>query len=485
MTLTAALLLTAGPAMAQAPQTAGPGPASPFRGSADFGGVFTTTDGDEARYQRYRDERDGVFSNLTVNRSARVSLRRQRVAHRVPRSDIQRHLLGPEGDVRISVGLAAAQLQLHHAHAVSTNGTTLTLDDNIQRAVQGPTNATNDGTLVGVPCAPGAPPAACSTPAQAAQAKATPSGYNPVANTFDLRHRRDTAVLGLTYAATTSVDIDAGFTRRSGTAPSPGARPSRSTMPSKSHFRSTSGPTTSSLGPRGRTPSRCSAFGWDGSWFNNAFESLVWDNPIRITDFNNGLAPPNGPYDPSGYSNGNGPAQGRMALAPDNNMNVVSATGLYKLPGRSTLNGTLQFTSQNQDEALIPWTINSLITGTPAVIAEFPHLAQLPRSTAEAEAQGVNALINLSTRPYRRMNFTVRYRYNKRDVQTPVFDATEYVRFDAVPEEIEEGFSPQFDNSRHLVRCERLLQPDGPGDAARWLWPRGGRASWPRVQRRR
>ena len=68
-----------------------------------------------------------------------------------------------------------------------------------------------------------------------------------------------------------------------------------------------------------------------------------------------------------------------MALAPDNNMNVVSATGLYKLPGRSTLNGTLQFTSQNQDEALIPWTINSLITGTPAVIAEFPHLAQLPR----------------------------------------------------------------------------------------------------------
>ena len=70
--LTAALLLIAGPAMAQAPQAPqpqAPGTASPFRGSADFGGVFTVTDGDEARYQRYRDERDGVFSNLTVNRS--------------------------------------------------------------------------------------------------------------------------------------------------------------------------------------------------------------------------------------------------------------------------------------------------------------------------------------------------------------------------------------------------------------------------------
>jgi hypothetical protein len=72
--------------------------------------------------------------------------------------------------------------------------------------------------------------------------------------------------------------------------------------------------------------------GWDGSWFNNAFDSLVWDNPIRITDFNNGLTPPNGPYDPSGYSNGNGPVQGRMALAPDNSMNVVSATASTSWP---------------------------------------------------------------------------------------------------------------------------------------------------------
>ena len=24
--------------------------------------------------------------------------------------------------------------------------------------------------------------------------------------------------------------------------------------------------------------------GWDGSWFTNAFQSLVWDNPIRITE---------------------------------------------------------------------------------------------------------------------------------------------------------------------------------------------------------
>jgi hypothetical protein len=198
--------------------------------------------------------------------------------------------------------------------------------------------------------------------------------------------------------------------------------------------------------------------GWDGSWFNNDVQSLVWDNPIRLTDFNNGQSPPAGPYDPSGYSNGNGPARGRMALMPSNMMNVVSATGLYKLPGRTTINGTLQLTSQVQDEALIPWTINSLIN-SPTVISAFPHLQDLPRPTAEAEARGINTLVNFNARPYRRVGFTVRYRYNDRDVQTPTFDATEYVRFDAVPEEIEEGLSHQYDTSRHIFDANVSLTP--------------------------
>ena len=465
--LTAALLLIAGPAMAQvpqAPQPPAPGAVSSLGGTADVGGVFTAVDGDEARYQRYRDERDGVFSNLTVNRSGSRYLfdgNASHIGYRDQKYNV--NYLGP----KVTFGFQWISLPLNYSYITrtpfTTNGSTLTLDDNIQRAVQGPTNATNDGTLVGVPCAPGAPPAACSNPTQAALAKATPSGYNAGANTFDLLHRRDTAIVGLNYAATRSVDIDAGFTtaKRNGTQPwgASFAFNDAVEVPLPIDQRTND----VKVGASWSNAKSMFRVGWDGSWFTNAFESLVWDNPIRITDFNNGLAPPNGPYDPSGYSNGNGPAQGRMALAPDNNMNVVSATGLYKLAGRSTLNGTLQFTSQNQDEALIPWTINSLIPGTPAVIAEFPHLAQLPRATAEAEAQGVNALLNLSARPYRRLNFTVRYRYNKRDVQTPVFDATEYVRFDAVPEEIEEGFSHQFDNSRHLFDANVSFSPTGLG----------------------
>ena len=128
-------------------------------------------------------------------------------------------------------------------------------------------------------------------------------------------------------------------------------------------------------------------------------------------------------------------------------MNVVSAMGLYKMARRTTINGTLQFTGQSQNEALIPWTINPVIAN-PTVYAAFPGLAALPRSTAEAEVKGVNALVNLNSRPFRRVSFNVRYLYNDRDNQTPQFDAREYVRFDAVPEEIEAGLSHQFDTTR-------------------------------------
>jgi hypothetical protein len=217
-----------------------------------------------------------------------------------------------------------------------------------------------------------------------------------------------------------------------------------------------------SLGATWAKPTGMFRVGWDGSWFTNGIQTLVWDNPIRLTDFDNGLAPPSGPYDPSGYSNGNGPARGRMALMPGNTMNVVSATGLYKLARRSSINGALQFSQQSQDEALIPWTINEVID-SPLVLAAFPHLTSPPRPTALAEAKGVNALLNFTSRPYRRIGLTVRYRYNERDVQTPTFDATEYVRFDAVPEEIEHGLSEQYDTSRQVFDASVAFTPAGWG----------------------
>ncbi len=441
------------------PQAPAQPPASLLNGTVNIGGLFSTVKGDQARYERYRDDRDGVRSGFSLNRHNATSLF-DASASNIGYHDQQYHV--GFTDRRVNFTFRWDSIPLNYSYITRTpyagGSGTLTLDDGAQRAVQGPTNATNDGTAVGVPCAPGAPPAACGNPAQVAQALAARSIYNDLAPAFDLQHRRDTAAFALTYAATRAVDIDARFTsaRKDGQQPwgASFAFNDAVEVPQPLDQRTDD----LALGASWANPRGMIRLEWDNSRFTNHIPSLVWDNPIRATDFNNGLAPPNGPFDPSGYSNGNGPVQGRMALAPSNMMNVVSATGLYKMPGRTTFNGTLQLTSQTQDEDLIPWTINSVIN-SPGVIAAFPGLAQLPRPTAEAEAKGVNALMNFSSRPMRAVSFVVRYRYNERDVQTPTFDAREYVRFDAVPEEIEEGLSHQFDTTRHNLDANVSFTP--------------------------
>ena len=54
----------------QTPQSQPPVPTSLFTGTFDVGGLFTTVEGDKARYERYRDARDGVYSTFSLNRAS-------------------------------------------------------------------------------------------------------------------------------------------------------------------------------------------------------------------------------------------------------------------------------------------------------------------------------------------------------------------------------------------------------------------------------
>ncbi len=427
------------PAAAQAP--AAPEPVVPSLGSIDFGARITGTDGDAARYERYRDLRDGVSSLFQIGKetpsyffdasASNVGYHDQRY-----QLDYQRH--------RMKFNFLFDAIPTNYSYdsvspwAVNDSGV-LTIDPALRQQVQ-------NRTAVGVPCAPGGPPASCSNPTQAAQALANRSIYATNLSEFDLATRRDTASLGLVYEATRNTDVNFTFSSTGKTGHQPWGASFAFNNSNEVPLPIDNRTNDITAGIAWANKRGMVRLNWDGSYFNQNIPSLTWDNPIRATDFNNGLQPPNGPYDPSGYSNGNGPAQGRMAMPPSNSMNVVSATALYKMARRTSVNGTLQFTTQSQNEALIPWTINPLIT-TPSVYALFPNLATLPRSTAEAEVKGINALLNFSSRIYKNLAFTARYRYNDRDVQTPEFDATEYVRFDAVPEETG-GPTEQFDSTR-------------------------------------
>ncbi len=252
---------------------------------------------------------------------------------------------------------------------------------------------------MGVPCAPGFGPTTCNATTSAA-AIANRSIYNQLLLPNDLQVLRNIVGVKLDYVATPAfgVDVDFSTTGRTGSMPWNASyafnNATQLTAPID-HRNNELKVGTEWVNPKGMF-----RVDYWGSFFENNIQTLTWDNPVFATDYNNGLVPPNGPYDPSGYSNGNGPAFGQSALWPSNTLNSFGVTGMYKALPKTTVNGNVQLTYMRQNEALLPWTLNTSINN-PTVLAEFPGLRALPRASAEAAVNGVNALVNLNSRPLR------------------------------------------------------------------------------------
>ncbi len=417
MSVTAALLLaSAGTVMAQQEPPSGGATAS-LTGSVDIGFRATSTTGDEARYERYRDLRNGAYTNIVFGKetsSYLFDVEAQNVGYRDQR------YAGQYRNSKFNFSFLWDSIPLNYSYISSTPWVEAqkgvwTLDTAARTAVQN-----KQPGVVGIP----------ANAAQAGQA----SIYRALAKPFDLQQRRDTAGFNLTYEATPDIGIDVAFstTHKSGYQPfgMSFAFNNANELPLPLDNRTND----FSVAVEWARPQGMFRASLDRSMFSNQYNQIEWDNPLRVTDFNNGLAPPLGPYDPSGYSNGNGPATGRISSFPDSTMTVVSFMGLYKMPRRTTVNGTVQVIDQNQNDTLIPWTTNSVIN-QPLVWAAFPELAQLERTTAEAKVRAVNALINFSSRPTGMLGFNAKYRHNTHANVSRPFNATEYVRFDAVPEE--------------------------------------------------
>jgi MtrB/PioB family decaheme-associated outer membrane protein len=290
----------------------------------------------------------------------------------------------------------------------------LTLDTAARQLVQA-------GSVIGVP--------------QNATQLLTPSIYRSIANPLVLESLRQTGAFTGAYEFSRNLTLDGGFLSSTREGHQPWGASFAFNVANEVPLAVNSRTNDATAGLEWTRPRGMFRLGWYGSFYDDHINELVWDNAFRATDTN--------PFDPNGYSNGNGPARGRMSVPPSNMLNSLTALGMYKLQPRTVMNGALTFTRMSQNDPLIPWTINPVIQ-TPAVFAAFPNLAAVPRATAEAKVDGLNAILNFTTRPNRFWGITARYRYNDHDNKTPHFDGTQYVRFDAVPEATG-GFSEQFD----------------------------------------
>ena len=413
------------PAPPQAPASA---PVQTGLNSIDFGFRGTSTSGDEARYERYRDTRNGAYTNIVFGRTS------DQYVFGATANNIGYHDQNYTVDYQnraVKFGFVFDAIPLNFCYTCSTPwvegaDNVWTLDPATRTAVQ------NSRYRFPPPAVP-LPAGFVGIPANAGQLQQT-SVYEALAQPFEMRQRRDTTGFNLSYELNADVSLTGAFksTHKSGYQPFGMSFAFTNANELPLHLDNRTNDV--SVGLEWVRPQGMFRAAYDYSAFSNKYNSIVWDNPLQVVDYDNGLLPTAGPYDPSGYSNGNGPAMGRISAFPDSSMSVVSFMGLYKIARRTSLNGTVQVVNQSQNDDLIPYTTNSVIN-QPAVWAAFPELASLQRTTAEAKVRSVNALMNFSTRMANNVGFTAKYRHNTHANLTRPYDAVEYVRFDAVPEE--------------------------------------------------
>jgi MtrB/PioB family decaheme-associated outer membrane protein len=333
----------------------------------DFGvrGTIFGSGSDQARFQRYRDVRDGgTLDRLRISKDTdayRYTLQADNVGYRDQRFSASYLNYG-----KVKANFEWNQTPLFYSQDTrtlydrSTPGQ-LTLNDSLQSGIQSKT-LTLANALSG-------------------------------ASVFDLRTRRDVASFALTYTATPNVDFNLTFknTQKTGAYPWGGSfgigGAVATELPVPVDHRTTDiGTNLEYANDWGYA-----RFGYDGSFFRNHITTLTWDNPSRVTD-----------------SATAGPAQGRMALWPNTEMNTVSAAGGLNLPGRSHATAFLSVASLTNNNPLLPYTINTALV-SPA----------LDRATSDVNARVTAMNYAFTSRPLTMLWFSARYRqydFNNRTV---------------------------------------------------------------------
>lgn len=378
---------------------------APGWNEVEFGGRWTTTSGDAARFQRYQDLRSGVLvDGVRVSRETGVwSL--QFGADNAGYRD-QRYAVAYERTGLFSVTGLWDQIPQFYSIDTRTpyspiGGTPIGLDDATQRAIQ--------------------------------LRQATSSAYIPLAQSFEMRERRDTGVIAAAITPTRAIDVTGTFStsRHSGELPWGASFGFSNDVEVALPYDSRTNDL--SLGAEWAGHRALVRVAYDGSWYDNLDDTLVWDSPLRL--------------DPIG----GGPSQGRMALWPSNTAHTVSAAGNFRMARRTQAAAFVSFGSRSNDQPLLPYTIN------PAL----PQLA-LPRATTEGEAQIFAANLSLVSRPLTDWRFSARLRRYDFDNETPRAAIPQFISYDAAVRASPTGGPELFAHDRTTFELDGTYSGLGP-----------------------
>ena len=341
-------------------------------GTVDFGGRVTTIDGDEARAQRYRDLRSGVYANNTIIGKRTQDWMIEAQAWNIGYRD-QRYQVDLQHPGRLTASFLYDQIPLW----ISADSRTLftetqpgvfRLEDAMQQQLQAAQGVTPPPTTL--------------------------HAFEDQAVRFDLKTMRRIGQADLVFNATPNTDIIVRVknTNRDGYIPYGGTFGFSNAVeiPMPLDHRTTD----LNAALEWSNARSLVRLGWDGSSFDNQLESVIWENPLRF-----------GP-DAAGA-----PTQGRHTSWADNTLMYLHGTGSASIPGNGRVTGYVAFGQGRNQQDLLPFTINTAIAPPP-----------LARPTAEAESQMTIAQFTAAMRPASRVYVNARYRYSDVDIQTPVFD---------------------------------------------------------------
>ncbi len=153
-------------------------------------------------------------------------------------------------------------------------------------------------------------------------------------------------------------------------------------------------------------------FGYRRSTFENAHDSVIWDNIFNA------------------FEADRNPSRGRFDLAPENESDLLFIDGRARVGGW-WFNGNLVQNTMTQDDPLLPYTINTGIEGLDFNGNPFPAAsAGLPVARADNEAEVLTFSANAGTAFGKDWTLTLRYRYYDYDNSSPRIRFPGYARLD-------------------------------------------------------
>ncbi len=142
---------------------------------------------------------------------------------------------------------------------------------------------------------------------------------------------------------------------------------------------------------------------YSGQWFDDHNAALSWQNPYRSI---------NGWTSTAGFPTG----IGQMSLPPDNQFHQFAADVAWQWNDRTRLSADVARGRLTQNDAFLPYTVDP----TAAASITVP----LPRDSLDGEIITTVANLRIASRPNAAFNWSVGWRYDDRDNNTP---RSEYV----------------------------------------------------------